>query len=138
MIGGLLALLEGSQGLSRCWRTYDLGKSFELTRSWLRWYQIVHITMAIISRIFFFSWSTLIRSLVFEMACCLRSSKPGIASHISSSMAHSQIAWIAVSDSTSHCSHLSSIKEFGKILLGIIRRISFTTYIQYRVRENSN
>ena len=31
-----------------------------------------------------------------------------------------------------------NIKEFGKILLGIIRRISFTTYIQYRVRENSN
>ena len=95
-----------------CWMTYSLGKAFKLTRSWLRRCQIVNITIAMSSKFFLFLWSTLFKSLVFEIVYCLRSSKPRTTSHISSSMAHSHNAWIAVSDSTPHCSHLSSNKIF--------------------------
>ena len=93
-----------------CWRTCALGKTFELTRSWFRRWEIVHINMAMRSIFFLFSWTTLIRSLVFEISYYLRSSKPGIATQISSNVAHSHNAWTAVSDSTPHCSHLSSNK----------------------------
>ena len=112
-----------------CWRTWALGKSFVLTRIWFHLCHIVHITMAMRSIFFRFSWTNLSRSLIFEMPCYLRSLKSRIASQILSSMVHSHNAWITVSVPTPHCSHLSS----NKILLFI--KLCFTSMASLQARH---
>ena len=101
-----------SRACKACWRICALGKTLVLTRSWFRWCHIVHITIAMRSTFLLFLWVKLISSLVFEASSCLRYSKPGMVSYISSNVVHSHSAWAIVSDSTPHCSHLSSIRIF--------------------------
>ena len=54
----------------------------------------------------------LISSLMFEVASCLQSLEPGMVSYISSNVVNSHRAWVVVSDSTPHCSHLYSVRIF--------------------------
>ena len=108
---GLLAPLEGGQRLGSllknlCFRK-NIWANSELVASMPNH---PHHHSHEFQVFFFFSWNTLIRSLVFEIAYCLRSSKMRTASHISSSMAHCHNAWTAVSNSTPHYLHLSSNK----------------------------
>ena len=95
-----------------CSRICALEKTLVLTRSWFRRCHIVHITIAMRSTFFLFSWVRLINSLMFEASSYLRSSKLGMVSHISSNVVHSHSAWAVVSDSTPHCSHLSLVRIF--------------------------
>ncbi|KAM3685877.1 hypothetical protein ACB098_11G156200 [Castanea mollissima] len=89
--------------------------------------------MAMRSRLLLFSCTRLIRSLMFVASSCLRSSKPGTASQISSSVVHSHSAWAAISASTPHCSHLSSIRIFLLIKLCFARMASLhTRHIKFR------